>query len=203
MIAFNVGIEIGQLTAIAAIVGLFAAGRWLWSTRNRRLPQPVQLGAAALVLGGTLAATLVLYQAVFADDAADAAAAGPAAEAAATDVAASTCTEGPRTEEFNGTGGHTAKSFFEPTETTPLADFGHSLADGYVAYLYRPDLPAEQVTALRDAVAQDPRGGIIAGPVQEQEEAVKAVTATTTLACVEFDADALSDFTETWFDSLG
>lgn len=200
VIAFNVGIEIGQVIAILLITGLVAAGRWVWASRNQHQPRPVQMASAGLVLGGVVAATLVVYGAVFGSEEEAAAVVSQAPEST-TPVAG--CVQGPRTEAFPDGGGHTEKPFYAPTETTPMDDFGHSLADGYVAYLYRPDLSPEQVAALQEAVAADPNGGVLAGPVPDQAEAVKAVTATTTLACPEFDQGALAAFTSTWFAGLG
>ncbi|WP_380168981.1 HupE/UreJ family protein [Jannaschia sp. R86511] len=207
VIAFNVGIEIGQLIAIAGIVGLTMGAQWMWRTRNQQQPQAVQVASIALVLGGVVAAGAVAGGALIGEEDEVAATAGTTAAGGTTEdtsaaAASGSCTEGERTIEFPATGGHTAKAFFEPGEEAPLGDIGHSLGDGYVAYLYRADLPAEDVDALRQAVENAPNSGILAGPVTGQEEAVLAVTQTSTLTCAEADHAALDAFTTAWFTSL-
>ncbi|MGJ7442233.1 HupE/UreJ family protein [Aquipuribacter sp. MA13-6] len=205
VIAFNVGIEIGQLIAIAGIVGLTKGAQWMWRTRNQQQPQAVQVASIALVVGGVIAAGAVAGGALIGeeDEVAAVAAAGTAAGETSATAAATTCTEGERTIEFPGMGGHTSKAFFEPGEETPLGDIGHSLGDGYVAYLYRDDLPQADVDALRQAVETAPNSGVLAGPVPGQTEAVLAVTQTSTLTCAEADHNALAAFTNAWFSSMG
>ncbi len=196
VIAFNIGIEIGQLAAIAVIVAVAAGIRKLARTDTENTaPALYRLATAGLLIGGAAAFSAVLYTAVTdspADDTSEAAA------------AAAACTEGPRTDNFPVQGGHTAKSFFEPTEITPLGDFGHSLADGYVVYLYRPQLPAANVEQLRELVhGPDSVGkGLLAGPGTGQVPAVKAVTATRTLTCTTYDHAAVQEFTNAQFPAL-
>jgi hypothetical protein len=75
-----------------------------------------------------------------------------------------------------------------------MSDFGHMLvADGYIAFLYNPALPANQVSALRDMV-NSPDGSFIAGPGAGQTEPLKVVTATKTLTCAAFDPASAKRF---------
>jgi len=198
VIAFNVGIEIGQLTAIGVICGLVVAGRWLWRTRDRDQPLVVHVGAGVLVAGGLLAATLVVYGALTADPAE--ATTDPAPAAGAAD---GPCVQGPRTQQFPSGGGHVDRVFWEPNEASPMGDFGHWLADGYLVYLYRPDLPEADLDRLRDAVDGAIGSAVLAGPSPEQDAAVVAVTASTQLTCEQVEIDALTDFTTSWVQTGG
>ena len=54
----------------------------------------------------------------------------------------SSCAVGDRTFGFTlGSGGHPPKSFYEPAETIPGADFGHVISDGYLVVTYAPRCP--------------------------------------------------------------
>jgi hypothetical protein len=166
VIAFNVGVEIGQLIAVAGVVAVAAlAARALPRARG-----PVSRWAAfaALVGVGLVAAPLLTYQAVTAvnDD--------TSLVALARD---SGCSITPTTDSFPAVdGGHTAKVFYEPGEQLPMADFGHSLSDGYVILLYPPDLPADEVDALRMYVTSPEFRGVLAGPDPEPTGQVRALT---------------------------
>lgn len=54
LLLFNVGVEIGQLVFIAAVLGLMAAGRWLWRARHWTTPRWAALAPAYLI--GSLSA---------------------------------------------------------------------------------------------------------------------------------------------------
>jgi hypothetical protein len=198
VVAFNIGLEIGQLIAIVAMVAITALVLRFWTDRTPQIDAALRrLLAIGLVAGSVLAVSTVLYRGAVGEEAeaAPAAAASPAAQAAG-------CTEGPRTIEFPGGGGHAEKQFFEPGESAPMADMGHSLADGHVAFLYRPDLAEAELEKLRAVVTDVPGGVTLAAPVTDQESAVMAVTAETTLTCGSVDEAALTDFTTTWLTAL-
>ncbi|MEN3615716.1 HupE/UreJ family protein [Plantactinospora sp. ZYX-F-223] len=115
VIAFNVGIEIGQLLGIVVMVLIGKA-----FTRLVTWPAARRHAFAALAVVGVLATGVLAVLEVTGMNA-------PAT------TAVGTCTVGPRTERFTGTGGgHPDKDFFEPGEATPEDDFGHILGDGYV-----------------------------------------------------------------------
>ncbi|MFK5635661.1 MULTISPECIES: HupE/UreJ family protein [unclassified Ornithinimicrobium] len=206
VVAFNVGLEIGQLIAISLMVLVSTVVLRLWRGRTREdhavLTRRLGLG---LVAGSALAVTTVLYGGLTEEESPTAAVAAPetAAEttAAPTDTAARVCTEAAMTLEFPGGGGHAEKQFFDPGEDAPMADVGHSLADGHVAFLYRADLPEADVQALRTLVADVPGGVTLAAPVPDQTSAVVAVTAQRTLTCSTVDDAALSSFTTTWLEA--
>ena len=186
-VAFNVGVEIGQLIAVATVGGVVAAARRWWSSRTPHQTWALARIAAALVLVGSIGAVgAVAVQEL-----------NPTSEA---NVAAG-CVQGPRTQDFPDGGGHTSDQFFTPTQAAPMADFGHSLADGYVAFLYRPDLSEDDVAALRQLVTADPGRGVLAGANPGQEAAVAAVTKDSTLTCQTVDASTLDAFANDWLSS--
>jgi hypothetical protein len=194
VVAFNIGLEIGQLIAITLMVAVSALVMRLWTDRTPQIDAALKrLLAIGLVAGSILAVSTVLYASVNPEEEAT-----PAAVAAP----AAGCTEGPRTIEFPGGGGHAEKQFFEPGETAPMADMGHSLADGHVAFLYRADLPEVDLELLRTVVTDVPGGVTLAAPATDQDSAVVAVTAEKSLTCGTVDAVALSTFTTIWLDSL-
>jgi hypothetical protein len=183
VIAFNVGVELGQL---AGIVGMLVIGKVF--TRLVAWSQAPRLAYAGLVVSGLVAAaTLTVLQLTGANDAAEKTAIGR-------------CTVGPRTDSFNGTGDHPAKDFFEATEASPEGDFGHVLGDGYVIVQYQPQLPADQVGQLRTFVTSPEGTRIVGGPAPGQKQPVKAVHAFETLTCDAFDLAALRQFSAAWFN---
>ncbi|NJP30419.1 HupE/UreJ family protein [Micromonospora thermarum] len=185
VLAFNVGVEIGQLIAVVA---MFMLGDVL----RHYIPRlrDVRLSHAALVAAGTVAAAVLAISSggeVLRPVQAQAGAGG-------------SCEVRDRTEAFPAGGGHPAKDFFEPGEAVPATSFGHVIGDGYVIVTYRPDLPAEQVSQLRGFVTDPAAGRVVGGSAAEQGEVVKAVHAYRTLTCDTVDPDALAQFTRDWFD---
>ncbi|MEV0326223.1 HupE/UreJ family protein [Micromonospora echinospora] len=187
VLAFNLGVEIGQLIAVAF---MFMIGDVL----RHYLPRlkDVRLSHGALVAAGAIAATVLAVTA------------GPDAlrplQASAADTATSTsCEVRNRTETFPAGGGHPVKDFFEPGEPVPATSFGHVIGDGYVIVTYRPDLPAEQVAQVRAFVTDPTAGRVVGGVAPGQTEAVKAVNAYRTAACDTVDIDAVRQFTRNWF----
>jgi hypothetical protein len=194
VIAFNVGIEIGQLTAIVAVLGAAA----VLSMTFGRVREPVlaKSASAGLFLVGAVAAPLLAYQGFTTVD---------PASADVTNVALPNgCTVGERTETFPAAGGqHTAKRFYAPGEHVPRSNFGHSLGDGYIIVLYPGDLPADQLESLRAFVEGHPSRGVLAGSDNHTSGKVKAVTVAETMTCNEVHMGALQQFSAAWFDSLG
>jgi hydrogenase/urease accessory protein HupE len=189
VIAFNVGIEIGQITAIAVMAVL--AALVTSSVGKERQKMTGQLAAVTLVLVGVVAASL-LTGLQWEDDAAEVEAVAAEAEA---------CAVSERTQNFPGTGGHTSKAFYGPGETAPIGDFGHSLGDGYVVVLYPPDLPADQVEQLESHVTGPDGRGLLAGPDPEATS-VTATNAYETLTCPDVQVEALTEFTDAWLLSI-
>ncbi len=182
---FNVGIELGQLLAIAVFAGI---GRLATGVLRRA---SVQQGAFA-----ALGATGMIAAATFAGLAAIDIAEGDHAEA----VESSTgrCTVGDRTLRFTvGDGGHPPQKFYGPDQEIPTDDFGHVIGDGFVAVGYGTALNSAQVDELRTYIDQ-PRK-VLAGFIDGQAEALRAVNAYEQLTCTAFDLAALDRFAKEWF----
>jgi hydrogenase/urease accessory protein HupE len=190
VLAFNVGIEIGQLTAI---VGMLALGGILaMAIKEHLLPGAATALAACLAVGGVAAGVVAVVQD---DDTEDERVVVSSSEA---------CTVEDRTQDLPAGGGHAAKAFYEPEEQTPLDAFGHSVGDGYVAVLYARGIERRELDALRDYVASEDGQGVLAGAFPEDGGfALSAITADgKQLNCSDLDLDALSDYRTEWFDSL-
>jgi hydrogenase/urease accessory protein HupE len=195
VIAFNVGIEAGQLTAVMVMVVL----AMLLTTFVKDVPDAAirKLGSVVVFAGGAAATAIVTYQSfTAAKDEEDLVAADDVS------VTSSTCVAGDRVTPLPALGGHTAKFFFEPTEPAPLGDFGHSVGDGYVAVLYPADLPAEDVDALRAWVESEDGAGVVAGAHPDDTDSIEVLTARTQLTCEDLEVDALDEFKTSWFDSF-
>jgi hydrogenase/urease accessory protein HupE len=183
VIAFNIGIEIGQLAGIAAMVLI---GKLF--TRFVTWPKAPRYAYAGLTVIGVLAAAaLTALQLTGAND-------------DGRNTAIGSCVVGPRTETFAGTGDHPDKDFFEPAEATPTGDFGHVLGDGFVIVQYQSSLPPDQVGQLRTYVTSPEGTRIVGGPASGQQEPVKAVAAFETLTCDAYDLAAIRQFADGWFN---
>jgi hydrogenase/urease accessory protein HupE len=195
VIAFNVGIEAGQLTAVMMMVVV----AMLLTSFVEDVPDAAlrKLGSVVVFAGGAAATAIVTFQAFTADKAAEDLIAGEDVT-----VTSSSCVAGERETPLPAMGGHTAKLFFEPTEEAPLGDFGHSVADGYVVVLYPSDLAAADVDELKAWVESEAGSGVLAGAHPDDTAEVRALTARTELSCGELEMDKLDEFKTTWFDSM-
>ena len=188
VVAFNVGIEIGQLAAIVALGAVAATVRAL--TRDQHLPTARTIVAVGVVVGGVVAGTLVLL---------DTTAEREVFVALPTE---SSCVVEERTQSLPAGDAHASQRFYEPDQETPLDAFGHIVGDGYVAVLYTPDLAVDQLDALRFLVTTEPAKGMLAGPFPEQPDSSAVLVAVTAdgrqLTCADLDLQALDDYAETW-----
>ncbi|WP_323792104.1 HupE/UreJ family protein [Nocardioides sp.] len=193
-VAFNVGVEIGQLTAIGALAVLVALARVLLG--ERRLPGVARdVAGIGLIVGGIAAAALVLL-----DD--------PEERETIVSVPVgsvpigSDCVVEERTQSLPAGDAHASRRFYEPDQTTPLDAFGHIVGDGYVAVLYAPDLPADDLDALRFLVTTEPAKGMLAGPFPQQPDDDTVLVAVTgdgqQLTCSGLDLEALDAYAEVW-----
>ncbi|WP_158554092.1 HupE/UreJ family protein [Micromonospora deserti] len=183
VLAFNVGVEIGQLIAVVAMFMLGdVLSHYLPKLRNPRLSHGL------LVTAGVVAASILALTSP-----------GEVLRPVQADPAVGACTVRDRTETFPFGVGHPVKSFFEPGETVPATSFGHVIGDGYVIVTYRPDLAADQLAQVRAFVTDPAAGRVVGGPAPGQAEAVKAVHAYNTAVCDTVDIDAVGQFTRDWF----
>lgn len=185
VIAFNVGIEVGQLSAIVVMVllGKLFARMITWSHAERATHGGfVAVGVVAALVLTVLTATGVMGE-------------GRA-------EAIGSCSLSARATTYAAGGGHPDKAFYGPAETYPEADFGHVLGDGYVVVHYSTSLPDAQVTELRKLITGPGGAGMLAGATPDQDEPLKAVNAEDQLECAEFDLPALRQFTKNWHAEL-
>lgn len=193
LIAFNVGIEIGQLTAIIGILGLAALISMLF--RDRRDEALTKTAFVVLFAVGSMVAPLMAYE--------EFSKVGGSNVTAAALPDGAECSIEDRTLTLPGGGGHAEKAFYEPDEQAPLENFGHSLGDGYVVVLYPQDLPGGEVDMLRDFVASKDPAGVLAGVDEAPEGQVIAITGRQQMTCESVHVGALRQFSRTWFDSIG
>ena len=192
VVLFNVGVEIGQLVALAIILGI---GRLV----ARRLAARSSASRAvfgALIAAGLIAAAIISFPSG-GDDGTETKASETTTEQT---EAASSCVEQEEQAQPGGLGGgHPAKPFFEPGEPAPSEDLAHVIGDGYVIVRYDPELPTEDVDALRDFVGETQGQFIAAAPADgTPTEPLSAVTALKTLTCEEFDVEGLRSFYDEW-----
>ncbi len=189
-LAFNVGLEVGQLVAIAIVVGM------IWQAARALGPRwdLVRRGAYAGMIAAGLIASVAL--AASGDDDVDTTSRPIVADG--TRPAASACTQTRVAPPMSFAGGHPTKAWFGPGEAAPTVDFDHVKGDGYVVVRYSPRLTTAQAEQLRvaiDGAAQN----VVGGEDPAQDVPLKASTAYRELRCTRFDLAALDAFRSKWF----
>jgi hypothetical protein len=186
ILLFNVGVEIGQLTALTAIVG---AGT-LIARRLSNADEMRRYSFGALALSGLLAAAVLSF---------------PSAETRSNqrtlaDAAGqgSACTQRDAAMPRFAGGDHPDKKFFAPDERARDEDLTHVITDGLIAVRYHPELPEADVTALKRFVHHPASEFVVAAPDPGQTEPVRAVAAYRTLTCSKLDVAGLSTFRDDW-----
>lgn len=181
VLLFNVGVEIGQLVALAVIVGLgtllarLVADTAEWS----------RVAYIALAAAGVIAAAVLSF---------------PGTEESA--VAGGCSREGTQAAALVPGAAHPAKTFYAPNEEAPEADLDHVVGDGFFILRYRPDLPADNIRAIERLVTTGSET-VIAAPDPDQDEAVRAIQAEQTLSCERADGRALTKFRDDWLAQIG
>jgi hydrogenase/urease accessory protein HupE len=193
LIAFNVGIEIGQLTAIMGFLAIAAVVSMLF--KNRHDVALTKVAFVALFAVGSMTAPFLALNEFRSVD-------GDVSKIALPDD--SGCTVSERTEPFPASGGgHTEKTFYEPGETVPIENFGHSLGDGYIVVLYPETLSEQDVDLLRDFVTDSDPAALLAGAREDASGQVAAITANQQMTCEGVHVGALRQFSRTWLASIG
>jgi|GEM_PF-2420479 len=193
LLAFNLGIEIGQITAIMGFLAVVSVAESV--IKRGREAVLVKLAFVALfAIGAMVAPFLALAEFRSVD--------GEVTDVALADD--STCEIGARTAVLPGIGGgHTEKAFYEPGESAPMENFGHSLGDGYVVVLYPADLSVTDLDLLRDVVVESNPPALLAGVRNDGGDGVDVITADQQMTCDSFDVGALREFSDSWLESLG
>ncbi|MEQ7010186.1 HupE/UreJ family protein [Actinopolymorpha sp. B17G11] len=181
VLAFNVGVEMGQLLGVLV---MFVVLRFVKDVLSQ--PAPQRVVQAGMVAAGLVAAAFLAGQASASGTSSE--------EQQASSSPYGNCQIVERTRKYPFGGGHPAKSFFEPAEATPLDDFGHVLADGYLVVHYSSSIESDDVKALRDFVTGPDGTGIVAGADDKQSEPIQAMDPTNALRCDTFDLDGLRAF---------
>jgi hydrogenase/urease accessory protein HupE len=190
VILFNVGVEAGQLAALAVIVGL-------GTLIVRRLK--IDRGTARFAYAGLIAAGLLAAAVMsFPSDEVQRAADGERAQSGDTQTCTTTVSTPPQVLG----GGHPAKAFYGPDEPAPDQDLTHVVGDGLVVVRYRPDIARKHHRALEDFVMTKDPPYAIAAPDPEQTEPIKAVAALRVMSCKQPDMAALNGFYEAWIAEL-
>jgi hydrogenase/urease accessory protein HupE len=189
VLLFNVGVELGQLTALVIIVGV---GTLL--VRRLHPSEEIRKTAfIALVTVGLVAAAVISFPA---DDSSD-------SERVTAGGQGTSCTETTAQPTPLPGGGHPEKIFFAPGELVPEEDLAHVLGDGYVIVRYRADLPPKHTRALQNWAEQTDPPYVIAAPANRQRLAILAATYERELRCTKPDMAGLTRFRNTWFEQVG
>jgi len=189
VILFNIGVELGQLTALTIIVGLGTL-----AVRTLRIPREnAHFAYSGLIVAGILAALLMAFP-IFGED-----------EPAPTQVANSSeseSSEGCNVENASPPtalgGTHPPKTYFGPDEMANEEDLTHVIGDGLVIIRYDPDLPERHHQALKQFVDTKDPPYAIAAPDPEQAEPLRVTAALRTMTCREPDMEALTSFYDSW-----
>ena len=177
IIAFNVGIELGQLAVLAVVVVL-----WKGLTRLVRQPRVAERAVfGAMVVAGLAAALILPFT----------------AETEPAVAAGTSCVEANSAPPAPGGGGHPPKRFYGPGEEAPGEDMAHVLFDGWVVITYRADLPAASRKALERWVLGKDQA-VVAAAARGQAPAVRARTIRSELTCSTFELTPVIRFREAW-----
>lgn len=190
VIGFNIGIELGQLTAVLAFAAIaYVASQVLDDTSRAGL-----VAGGVVLLGGVAAVVFVLFRMLNPPF-------GEPTELAL--PARSTCTLAERTAAFSTLGGgHPAQSFTEPSDRAPMDDFSHTIVDGYLIVLYPQSASTDDTDTLRTWVNSENGATVFSGPNPETTDRFEAHTLYETLSCEELEMGPLVDFQTAWLATL-
>lgn len=192
VLAFNVGVEFGQLTAIAGFAVLALAAQ---KVMGEAIDRGRQIGSGIVLLGGSAAFFLTLIAVLN----------PPLGEP--TDLALSersTCSLEARTTEFPapGAGQHPQQLFTEPSDDSPMQDFGHTIVDGFVIVLYPQDAATEDIDTLRAYVNSEKGEYVFGGPNPEPSDVFEVHNLYETLTCDELEMGYVVDYRNAWIESV-
>ena len=184
VVLFNVGVELGQLTALTVIVGLGT----LIARRLRLGERHAQPVYGALAAFGLVAAAVISFPSAATRDSADTVA----------QRSGGVCSQQKTSPPRSNAGDHPAKYYYGPREQAPAQDLQHVIGDGLIIIRYRPDLVTRDHKSLEAFVGEQDPPYVIAAPDAKQTEAVKALVAFRTLSCRELDVSELETFRDDW-----
>ena len=178
VLAFNLGVECGQLVAVTVIflAGVVVRDRISW----RPLPR---LAAGALVAAGLGAAVLVPLTAT--------------GELPFAPGRSAACTVYDHPVDYPLGTTTPTQVFAEPAIATDPGEYGYALAQGYAVVRYRPTLDGAGLNRLRAWVTNPDTHRVVAAAADDGP-LVTASTAERSLRCTTVDEDALRHFTADW-----
>jgi len=186
VLAFNIGVELGQLAALSVLV----TAAMLGARALRAAAAPKRVAGALLTAVGLLAGATLGFAAANPSNADDVSSVGRG-------VVAGGCVEQAQASSPSPGGEQPERSFYEPGEAPSEGDLGHVLGDGFIVVRYRESLGKRG----RAAMAEWSRtGGAVVAPARSfLSSAFEAVTTKRTLSCRLLDLDTLDDFRASWF----
>jgi len=187
ILAFNVGVELGQLAALSVLVTVAVLG----ARALRAAAAPKRLVGAVLTAVGLLTSATLGFAAANPSDARDLSSVGRR-------VVAGSCVEQAHAPPLSLAGGHPERSFYDPGEAPPESDLQHVLADGFIVVRYRPSLSDDEQAALAE---WSRTGGAVVVPDGEASaSAFQAATRERTLTCSVLNLDELDGFRTRWLE---
>ena len=190
ILAFNLGVEIGQLAVLSGVVG---TGYLVKRGAGHLLP-PARFAGVGLAAVGLIAAAALGFSAARSDSNATEA---TTAEAKATDTG---CVESQQTPLFEGDAafGSHPQPFHDVDNPANPSDLAHVVGDGYVIVQYRTDLTEEERVSLEEWATTS--RGVVVTPIQTpMNVAISAQTARLNFSCDRLDLQELSGFLGRWF----
>lgn len=203
ILAFNLGVEIGQLAALGVVVALGV----LVKRRAGHLLPPMRVAGIGFTAVGLIAAAVLGFSAARSGDGDGATTAAPAA-AAADETGSSTsnagCSESQQSPSFDGEasfGGH-PQPFHDVDNPANPSDLAHVVGDGYVVVQYSPNLSEGDRAALAQW-ASEKQGVVVTPTTTPIDAAFSAQTARLNFSCDQLQLEQLSDFHARWFSGAG
>jgi hydrogenase/urease accessory protein HupE len=187
ILVFNVGIELGQLTALLVIVGIVTLVLRLLN--NSLTARRVAFGA--LVAAGFIGALMIGLNP---EDDTPTTAQAAQSSGACTEKAIKPPTPSPEN--------HGDKTFYGPKETVSMKGFAHVLGHGYVIVRYDPDIPSNALARLKRLATQDSRYAFVS-PDPNLGQPIRIITAQRQLDCTKPDIDAVITFHDAWLKAIG
>ncbi|MEU4478450.1 HupE/UreJ family protein [Micromonospora sp. NPDC023966] len=184
VVAFNLGVELGQLLAVYVIYVLADLLRQNFAPAKAR-----RVGFGSLLVVGLVASAALSYVS---------ATRTPISSYRMTTQALGTCLLGEHAPPPHVGGSRPAKNFYEPTEPAPAADLDRAVGNGYLVVGYRPDLPTSQVAQLRAFVTSPEGASVVGAAMPQQRDPVLARTAYQTMTCPRFNLAALKSLARSW-----
>jgi hydrogenase/urease accessory protein HupE len=186
VLAFNLGVEIGQILAVGAVVAL---GYLLTRETTKDMSEVRRIAFVLVAVGGLVGVAVLSLP-------------GPEDEGETTAIASGCEESAPASLPFNPAASHPERTFYEPGDPVDEDNLNHVVGDGFLIVRYSDDLSAKQVGELRRWHEAAPEF-VVAAPDADQEEAIRTLTRDGTLTCGELDVDALAEYSDSWFEGLG